>query len=614
MKKLFALILVLILIVSMCACNNGQLPNDDNKQSPSEDNQQTPNDDDLADTKYKLTIIDYWGYLVKPLDEYYKAGEEVEVTLAFLSGPSVGIELNGEYIGQNADTKYDGVYPIITFTMPAKDSVLYTTQNGNIGFLSTFSRAGSGRDSDIWNNALNASKLDDSNPWNLPIYKFDTLSDLEKFKSDFGGENGFNYGWDEVQSLNDATKSYDEYFFERYTLMLVCIEANSDSYRFGFKDVTIDGNYFCIHVEQTNNPQVGTEDMAAWFITVAVPDSMIESCTEFNADLVTKSMAISTITDNSDTFGIPEWNEIFYSDRAGFYMFFGKFSEHIIVSYADGTTENVKDALRNGHIQISDLDKYDIEYYAQSMSQWLSSIAHFSLSIDDLKAMVERYGEGLTWSNFDRYYSYKSSSGQKTLYPIDENYSLLISGDSTTSSPDYVYLVYKGNMDNCIDIRYENIDVFVNANSSLNNNQISVPDDFSFALTWGVFGISSYDSHTGKLVKTTDATNPDDYVTYCQLTDEDMELIYNLIVALDVYSYPDVYELQTPPSDPDATLILTVRVDDEEKTIKAEHVSLFFVSEDEKEQLFFDTCNAISDLLKATDKWKSLPDYENFYE
>ena len=594
MKKLVAFILVLILIFSMCACNNTHLP-----------------DDDPTDAKYKLTVIDYWGYLVKPLDEYYKAGEKVEVTLAFLSGPSVGIELNGEYIGENADTKYDGACPIITFTMPAKDSVLYTTQNGNIGFLSTFSRAGSGRDPDIYNNALNTSKLNDSNPWNLPIYKFDTLSGLENFKSDFGGENGFNYGWDEVSSLNDATKNYDESFFERYTLMLVYIDVGSGSYRFGFKDVTIDGSYLCVHVEQTNNPQGGTEDEAAWFITVAVPDSMVANITEFNADLVTKSMAISAITDNSDEFGIPKWNEIFYSDRAGFYMFFGKFSEHIIVSYADGTTENVKDALRNGHIQISDLDRYDIEYYVQSMSQWLSSIAHFSLSIDDLKNMVDRYGEGLTWSNFDRYYSYKSSSGQKTLYPIDDNYALLISGDDTTSSPENVHLVYKGNMYNRIDVRYESIDEFVNAISSSNK---SVPDDFSFALTWNVFGISSYDSHTGKLVKTTDATNPDDYITYCQLTDEDMEYIYNLIVALNVYSYPDIYDPQTPPSDPDATLILTVRVDDEEKTIKAEYVSLFFVSENEKGQLFLDTCNAIGNLLEATDEWKALPDFENFYE
>jgi hypothetical protein len=285
MKKTVAFIMVLILIFSMCSCNNTQLSDDDNKQSPSESNQQTPNDDDPADTKYKLTVIDYWGYLVKPLDEYYKAGEEVEVTLAFLSGPSVGIELNGEYIGKNADTKYDGVYPIITFTMPTKDSVLYTTQNGYIGFLSTFSRAGWGIPN-IYDNALNANKLCENNPRNLPIYKFDTLTDLEKFKSDFGGKNGFNYGWDEVPSLNDATKNYDEYFFERYTLMLVYVEAISGSYRFGFKDVTIDSSYLCIHVEQTNNPQGGTDDdMAGWFITVAVPDSMVANITEFDADL-----------------------------------------------------------------------------------------------------------------------------------------------------------------------------------------------------------------------------------------------------------------------------------------------------------------------------------------
>ena len=101
MKKMISLFCVLVLILSVCACNNTQLPNEDNKQSPSENNQQTPNGDDPTDTKYKLTVIDYWGYLVKPLDEYYEAGEEVEVTLAFLSGPSVGIELNGEYICEN---------------------------------------------------------------------------------------------------------------------------------------------------------------------------------------------------------------------------------------------------------------------------------------------------------------------------------------------------------------------------------------------------------------------------------------------------------------------------------------------------------------------------------
>ena len=433
MKKIFALFFVSILIFSLCACDNSQLPNNDNQQIQGTDNQQPQNNDTPSNTKYKLTVIDYWGYLVKPLNEYYEAGEEVEVTLAFLSGPSVGIELNGEYIGENADTKHDGVYPIITFTMPAKDSVLYTTQNGNIGFLSTFSRAGYGIPN-IYDNALNASKLNDSNPWNLPIYNFDTLSDLEKFKSDFGGENGFNYGWDEVPSLNDATKNYNEDFFERYTLMLVYIVAESGSYRFGFKDVTIDGDYFCIHVEQTNNPQGGTEDMAGWFITVEVPDNVIENYTEFDA-------------------------------------------------------------------------------------------------------------------------------------------------------------------------------VFIE-----NNIQTGLPDDFSFALTWNVLGISSYDSQTGKLVKTSDTTHPDDYVTYYRLTNEDKEYIYNLLMALDANSYPDEYDPQAGFSQPWRTLILTVRMNGETKTIKAEYVSDMMLSENEKGQLFLDTCEAISNRLEATRAWRALPNIEKRYQ
>lgn len=67
--------------------------------------------------------------------------------------------------------------------------------------------------------------------------------------------------------------------------MLVYVGANSGTYRFGVSSVFCAENSFCIHIEQTNNPEVVTHDMAGWFITVAVPDSMAENCTEFDADL-----------------------------------------------------------------------------------------------------------------------------------------------------------------------------------------------------------------------------------------------------------------------------------------------------------------------------------------
>ena len=146
------------------------------------------------------------------------------------------------------------------------------------------------------------------------------------------------------------------------------------------------------------------------------------------------------------------------------------------------------------------------------------------------------------------------------------------------------------------------------------SNHAVVPEDFAFALTWNCYGISSYDSQTGKLVKTTDATTPDDYVTYYQLTDQDKEYIYNLIAPLDVSSYPEVYDPQNGISKPSMTLILTVYCNGTQKTIKAESIALSFTSEDEKGQAFLSVCEAICNRLTATEEWKALPDCENLYQ
>ena len=143
----------------------------------------------------------------------------------------------------------------------------------------------------------------------------------------------------------------------------------------------------------------------------------------------------------------------------------------------------------------------------------------------------------------------------------------------------------------------------------------TIPDYFSFALTLGAFGVSYYDSQTGKLVKTTDATNPSDYVTNYQLTEEEKAYIfYDLIYPLNVDSYPVMYDPGNGISTPSRTLILTVRMNGTEKTIKAKDISFSNESKDIKGQAFLSTCKAISDFLKATEEWKALPDYEVLYE
>lgn len=145
-----------------------------------------------------------------------------------------------------------------------------------------------------------------------------------------------------------------------------------------------------------------------------------------------------------------------------------------------------------------------------------------------------------------------------------------------------------------------------------------MPEDLSFSLTWGCYGISSYDSRTGKLVKTKDATHPEEYITNYKLSDEEMAAVYEYIRDLDPDSYPDEYNPygKGVTSDPSVTLILTVRTGESVKTIRAEDIAIFtprrFVMP--KGKRFVATCNAIIGILTGSEEWKALPDYEFYYD
>lgn len=167
-------------------------------------------------------------------------------------------------------------------------------------------------------------------------------------------------------------------------------------------------------------------------------------------------------------------------------------------------------------------------------------------------------------------------------------------------------------IDELLDLEQEH---FVKATATGRELSLGDPKGFSFSLTWDCYGISSYDSKTGKLVKTKDATNPEDYVTTYLLTAEQKQEIFDLISDLDVTSYPDTYSPHGDgiDSSPPMTLILSVNTDTIQKTITASNIALTFGSNNRKGQKFLDVCKAIRDILTETEEWKSLPEYEFFY-
>lgn len=141
------------------------------------------------------------------------------------------------------------------------------------------------------------------------------------------------------------------------------------------------------------------------------------------------------------------------------------------------------------------------------------------------------------------------------------------------------------------------------------------PDDFSFSLTWGAYGTSSYDSRTGKLVKTTDATNPEEYVTYLHLSDKTLEYFYGLLRDLDVESFPDEYDPDRHTMcTPSSALTVTVRAGGRTKTVRVDDMAASRIAYIGKCKKYIETCTAIRDFLMQTEEWKALPEYEFFYD
>ena len=117
----------------------------------------------------------------------------------------------------------------------------------------------------------------------LPIFKVASVEELEEFKTTFANCLVFDSCYDEIPSFLEATSTINADYFAEKSVFIVYVAANSGSYRYGVNSVYKDAHSFCIHIEQTNNPEDVTMDMAGWLITVAVPHNMVENCTEFDS-------------------------------------------------------------------------------------------------------------------------------------------------------------------------------------------------------------------------------------------------------------------------------------------------------------------------------------------
>ncbi len=133
--------------------------------------------------------------------------------------------------------------------------------------------------------ALNRDTFALSSARHIPIYKCDTLEELNAFKTTFSGIFTMDGTWDEVPSFEEVTAGYTEDLFAENTLLLVYVEAGSCTPRFGIDSVSKENGTLSVYVKYTYNPEVGDCAMAGWLFTIPVSKNQIQDCTNFDAIL-----------------------------------------------------------------------------------------------------------------------------------------------------------------------------------------------------------------------------------------------------------------------------------------------------------------------------------------
>ena len=133
--------------------------------------------------------------------------------------------------------------------------------------------------------ALNKDTFELSSARHIPIYKCNTLEELNEFKTTFSGTFTMDGTRDEVPSFEEVTADYTEDFFIENTLLLVYVEANSCTPRFGVDSVSKENGTLSVHVKYTYTPEEGDSAMAGWLFTIPVNNDQIQDCTNFDAVL-----------------------------------------------------------------------------------------------------------------------------------------------------------------------------------------------------------------------------------------------------------------------------------------------------------------------------------------
>jgi len=115
---------------------------------------------------------------------------------------------------------------------------------------------------------LNAETLAISAVRHIPVMRFDSAEDLAAFIEEGKTYFQFDQPFGETGAFSGILEMYDGAFFEENALLILYTAESSGAIRHTVDEVQLADGHLAVIVSATE-PEMGTTDMADWFIAVA---------------------------------------------------------------------------------------------------------------------------------------------------------------------------------------------------------------------------------------------------------------------------------------------------------------------------------------------------------
>ncbi len=156
---------------------------------------------------------------------------------------------------------------------------------GQPSFAASYFRAdslGEGGMDFLFGRILNPEKMAISSVRHIPVMLIGSSAELAEFIEEGRAYYQLDQSYGETGAFSTIANEYDDAFFEENALVVLFATESSGSIRHTVEDVRVEGGTLSVLVAATM-PEIGTDDMADWFIVVSLEKSVVSGCSAFDA-------------------------------------------------------------------------------------------------------------------------------------------------------------------------------------------------------------------------------------------------------------------------------------------------------------------------------------------